>query len=51
MVVRWWCMEVLGLCLGEVRAEMGVWRCEKMKGGERESDLKGGHVRVLNKCA
>jgi hypothetical protein len=29
---------------------MGVRRREEMKGGEGESDLKRGHVRVLNAC-
>jgi hypothetical protein len=37
------CLEMLGLCLGEMKAEMGkggAQRCEKMKWGEGESDLK-----------
>jgi hypothetical protein len=29
---------------------MGGRRREEMKGGEGESDLKRGHVRVLNTC-
>jgi hypothetical protein len=37
------CLGMLGLCLGEVRAEMGkkgARRCEKLKWGKGESDLK-----------